>query len=60
MTKRSKRRQSGSIRKLKSGRYQARVRDPISGDMVSLNTFATVADANKAIALAEADQTRGA
>lgn len=40
--------------------YQARVVDPLSQKMVSLGTFKTVAEADRAVALAQADQSRGA
>ena len=56
----ARRRTSGSVRQRPSGRWQARVRDPLSGQMVSLGTFGTKADADRAAALAMADQTRGA
>lgn len=56
----AQRRTSGSVRQRPSGRWQARVRDPLSGQMVSLGTFGTKADADRAAALAVADQTRGA
>jgi integrase len=47
------RRYSGSIRKLTSGRHQARVRDRATGSMISLGTFATKADADLAVQRAE-------
>lgn len=52
------RRPSGAVRKLPSGRYQARVRDPLTAQLVSIGTFPTKADADRAIALAVAAQTR--
>lgn len=55
----AKRRQSGSIRRLPSGNFQARIRDA-AGRMVPLGAFPTKADAGRAITLATADQTRGA
>jgi len=55
-----RRRTSGSVRQRESGRWQARVRDPVTNRMVSLGMFPTKADADKALALAAADQTRGA
>lgn len=55
-----RRRTSGSVRQRSSGRWQARVRDPLSGAMVALGTFATKADADRAVSLALADQSRGA
>jgi hypothetical protein len=54
------RRTSGSVRQRESGRWQARVRDPVTNRMVSLGMFPTKADADKALALTAADQTRGA
>lgn len=60
MARRKSRRASGAVRKLRSGRYQARVVDPLSQKMVSLGTFKTVAEADRAVALAQADQSRGA
>lgn len=50
----------GSVRRLPSGRYQARVRDQATNQLVSVGAYATKADANKAIAIAIADQARGA
>ena len=54
------RRTSGSVRQRESGRWQARVRDPVTNRMISLGVFSTKADADRALALAAADQTRGA
>jgi hypothetical protein len=54
----AKRRQFGSIRKLPSGRWQARVLDAACRP-VPLGTFAAKADADQAIARAGADQSRG-
>ena len=54
------RRTSGSVRQRESGRWQARLRDPVTNRMVSLGMFPTKADADKALALATADQSRGA
>ncbi len=56
----TRRRTSGSVRQRSSDRWQARVRDPLNGRMTALGTFATRADADRALALAVADQTRGA
>lgn len=53
------RRVAGSVRRRDSGRWQARIRDPMSGRLVGLGTFATKGAADKALALALADQTRG-
>lgn len=55
----ARRRTSGSVRRRESGRWQARVRDPLTGRMATLGTFSTKADADRALALATADQTRG-
>lgn len=52
----TRRRTSGSVRQRASGRWQARVRNPLSGQMVALGTFGTKADADRAAALAVADQ----
>lgn len=56
----ARRRTSGSVRRRSSGRWQARVRDPLSGRMVALGTFDTKADADRAVTLAQADQSRAA
>lgn len=53
------RRTSGSVRKRSSGKWQARVRDPLTGHMASLGTFETKADADRALAVAFAKQTKG-
>ena len=53
------RRVAGSVRRRDSGRWQARIRDPLSGRLVGLGTFARKGDADRALALALADQTRG-
>jgi len=50
----------GSVRKRSTGRWQARTRDPLTNRLVSLGTFVTKADADRALTLAQADQTRGA
>lgn len=54
------RRHAGAIRKLPSGRYQARLRDPLTNRLVTLGSFPTVADADAAITKARTDQGRGA
>jgi integrase len=59
MGRKAKRRQFGAVRRLRSGRYQARVLDAEAGTLTSLGTYATIADADAAIALAQADQVRG-
>lgn len=56
----ARRRTSGSVRQRPSGRWQARVRDPLSGRMVALGTFGAKADADRAVTLALADQSRAA
>ncbi|MGW5864686.1 tyrosine-type recombinase/integrase [Streptomyces sp. NPDC055239] len=54
------RRRFGSVRQLKSGRWQARYRDPVTGQLRSLDkTFATKKDAEVALSLIEADISRG-
>lgn len=55
-----RRRVSGSVRRRPSGRWQARLRDPLTNALVSLGTFPSKADADRSLALALADQTRGA
>lgn len=55
----TRRRMAGSVRRRDSGRWQARIRDPMSGRLVGLGTFKTKADADRAVALALTDQTRG-
>ena len=54
------RRTTGAVRKLPSGRWQARLRDPASYRMISLGTFRTSRDAMNALAAARTDQGRGA
>jgi integrase len=54
------RRQFGSIRKLPSGRWQARYRDALTNRLASASTtFATKADAHRYLATVEADMARG-
>ncbi|MGH9289996.1 MAG: site-specific integrase, partial [Acidimicrobiales bacterium] len=53
-----KRRRLGGIDRLASGRYRVRVTDEATGDRVSLGTFASKADAERALAKAIADQSR--
>lgn len=53
------RRTSGSVRQRSSGRWQARVRDPLTGRMVGLGTFERKADADRSLTLAMSDQARG-
>lgn len=56
----SSRRTEGSVRLRSSGRYQARIRDPLTNGLVSLGTFPTRGEANRVLSLAVADQSRGA
>lgn len=53
------RRQSGAIRKLPSGRYQARAREVGTGKLVPLGTFRTKADADLAVKAAETEMVKG-
>lgn len=53
------RRHAGAIRKLPSGRYQARLRDPLTNRLVTLGTYATKADADAAVTDSQAAQRRG-
>ena len=55
-----RRRPAGNVRRLASGRWQARLRDPATGDLVSLGSFSTKRDADQALAIHQADQSRGA
>lgn len=55
-----RRHQGGSLRQLASGRWQVRVKDPASGDLVSVGTFATKKEATVGLATAVTDQVRGA
>jgi integrase len=54
------RRTAGAVRKLPSGRWQTRLRDPLTYRMVSIGTFATARRASDALAEAQTDQHRGA
>ncbi|MEU6253222.1 hypothetical protein [Streptomyces sp. NPDC047043] len=55
-----KRRRFGPVRKLNSGRWQARYRDPHTGQLRSAEeTYATKTDAEVALTHIEADITRG-
>ncbi|MEV5773011.1 site-specific integrase [Streptomyces antimycoticus] len=55
-----KRRRFGSVRQLKSGRWQARYRDPVTGQLRSAEeTYATKTDAEIGLTHIEADITRG-
>ncbi|WP_322770684.1 site-specific integrase [Frankia sp. Cr1] len=53
-----KRRRYGNVRKLSSGRWQARITGP-DGKMIPLGTFAMKREADQALAATETDQTRG-
>ena len=56
----SKRRRFGSVRKLPSGRYQASFVGPTGTRTPAPHTFRTRTDADRWLALAEADLSRGA
>lgn len=55
----SKRRQFGYVRKLRSGRYSASYVGPSGARHFAPDTFRTMADANRWLALVEADLSRG-
>jgi integrase len=55
----SRRRGFGNVRKLPSGRWQARYWLPGGGHLAAPGTFATKADANRWLATVEADRARG-
>ncbi|MEU6767125.1 tyrosine-type recombinase/integrase [Streptomyces sp. NPDC046853] len=58
--RKGQRRRFGSVRQLKSGRWQARYRDPATGQLRGLDrTFATKKDAEVALSQVEADISRG-
>ncbi|MEU6054488.1 site-specific integrase [Streptomyces xanthochromogenes] len=58
--KQGRRRRFGSVRQLASGRWQARFRDPGTGQLRSAeDTYATKTDAEVALTHIEADITRG-
>ncbi|MGW1067312.1 tyrosine-type recombinase/integrase [Streptomyces aureus] len=55
-----RRRRFGSVRQLKSGRWQARFRDPVTGQLRTVEeTYPTKTDAEVALTHIEADITRG-
>lgn len=55
-----RRRRFGTVRQLKSGRWQARYRDPVTGQLRSAEeTYGTKTDAEVALTHIEADITRG-
>ena len=53
------RRRSGSVRKLASGRWQARYLDPSDGRVTAPETFATKTEAQRRLAAVETDLGRG-
>jgi integrase len=53
------RRRFGSIRKLPSGRYQARYRDEAGAEYTAPETFSTKTDADRWLATVQADMLRG-
>ena len=55
----SRRRGFGNVRKLPSGRWQARYWLPGGGHLAAPGTFATKAEANRWLATVEADRARG-
>lgn len=55
----SSRRHYGAIRKLPSGRYQARYRNGAGSLVPAPDTFATKGDAQRWLSRVEADQQRG-
>ncbi|MGH9247686.1 MAG: tyrosine-type recombinase/integrase [Acidimicrobiales bacterium] len=55
----ARRRQLGGVDRLPSGRWRVRLADPTSGARLSIGTFATKAEAERAFAAALADQERG-
>lgn len=58
--KKGNRRRFGSVRQLKSGRWQARYRDPATGQLRNAEqTYATKTDAEVALTHIEADISRG-
>jgi integrase len=54
-----RRRTAGSVRRLPSGRWQARIRDPRTNLLESLGSFDSKADADRAVAVAITDGLRG-
>ncbi len=55
----ARRRRFGTVRKLPSGRWQARYRDALGERLTAPNTFATKADAQRWLSAAETDMRRG-
>jgi len=58
MTRRRRQKGTGAVRKLPSGRWQARA-DSGDGELISLGSFTTKMDADGALRLAAGDQVRG-
>jgi hypothetical protein len=54
-----RRRQSGSIRRLPSGRYQVRLEETGTGTRIPLGTFRTKREAELALNAADVDKARG-
>ena len=59
MPRRKRPQRTGSVRKLPSGKFQARVSDPLTGRQVGIGTFDTRDDAEDAIARARSEQAQG-
>jgi hypothetical protein len=56
----TRRRRFGAVRRLPSGRWQVRFRDPTTHQMrTAPNTFITKADAGRWLSVLEADSLRG-
>src|SRR4051794_4057236 len=55
----ARRRSAPAPRLFASGRWQARVRDPLTNRLVAIGTFETREEAERAQVLAMADQQRG-
>ena len=58
MARRRRQKGTGAVRRLPSGRWQARIDDG-AGQLVSLGSFTTKNDATQALRLAAGDQARG-
>lgn len=59
MPRRKRPQRTGSVRKLPSGKFQARVSDPLTGRQVGIGTFASRDEAEDAIARARTEQAQG-
>lgn len=57
---RGRRRQLGGVDRLTSGRWRVRVADPVTGARLSIGSFTTKAEAERAFATALTDQQKGA